>query len=307
MAEESSQSSLQPVGLTSALLALLTAALWAGTPVAILFSGEQLPPFAIAALRFLLATGTMVVWCRVERVRMRPERGEFGVLLTGGVLLFVQIGLFNMGVVRSSSSHATVLINMFVVWVACLDHFVTRTTRLTPARILGLLLAASGGLIVVAAAGKQTVQRDLPTLAGDAFLLSSSVVLAIKIAYTKHAVRKVAPSRFVLWHMVWGTVLFSVWSVCAEDRITVSLNMATWTGLVYQGVVVAGVCVAIQTHLLRHHPASQIAVFSCTTPLFGIALSALLRGDRLSLLLLVAGVCVAIGILLVTKRSRDLL
>ena len=73
--------------------------------------------------------------------------------------------------------------------------------------------------------------------------------------------------------------------------------------LVYQGVFVAGICFALQALLLRHHSASQISVFSFATPLFGVGTGILLRGDRMTPMLMVAAVCVAIGILLVNLKK----
>ena len=45
----------QPIGASSASLALLTSMLWGGTPVAIKYSQDVLPPLAVAAIHFALA------------------------------------------------------------------------------------------------------------------------------------------------------------------------------------------------------------------------------------------------------------
>ncbi len=63
--------------------------------------------------------------------------------------------------------------------------------------------------------------------------------------------------------------------------------------------LMAGVCFALQAVLLRKYSASQISVFSFATPLVGVAMSVLLRGDQLSPWLLASGMVVACGILLV--------
>ena len=76
-------------------------------------------------------------------------------------------------------------------------------------------------------------------------------------------------------------------------------------GVIYQGIFVAGLCFAIQAMLLRHHSASQISVFGFATPLFGVGLGVLLRGDPLSANLLVAAICVAVGIVLVNVSRRE--
>ena len=66
----------QPIGPSSASLAILTSFLWGGTPVAIKYSQDVLPPIGVAAARFLLAAGFMVAWCSIQRVSLKLEPGQ---------------------------------------------------------------------------------------------------------------------------------------------------------------------------------------------------------------------------------------
>lgn len=169
----------------------------------------------------------------------------------------------------------------------------------------GLAIAAAG---VAAVFWSESLESPLPgrdrvTLTGDLILLASAVLLAIKIVYIKQSVRLVEPAKLIFWHNVVALVCFTAFSLAWEDFTPSRLTWPAFWGAVYQGVFVAGLCFAIQATLLRHHSASQVSVFGFATPLFG-ALGVLMRGDRLSWSLLVAAVCVAIGILLVHATGR---
>src|SRR5689334_2087726 len=122
----SDQPAHRPMPLRAALLALLTAALWGANPVAVSFSVDALPPVAVAAIRFAMATAFMWVWCRVEGSSLRLREGQLIPCIVAGILMFIQIASFNVGVVASNSSHSTMLINTSVFWVAAFEHFVTR-------------------------------------------------------------------------------------------------------------------------------------------------------------------------------------
>ena len=230
--------------------------------------------------------------------------GQWRPALILGALLFAQISLFNVGVARSNASHGSLFINTFIFWVAGIEHWITGDDRLTLRKTLGLLLAGIAALSVVALeagpSATASAHPEQPTVVGDLILLASALLLGIKIVYTKFAVRHVEPGKLIFWHDVVGTVLFLIWSGLFETTELSDFTGPVILALLYQGVVVAGFCFAIQAVLLRRHSASQISVFSATTPLFGIALGVMFRGDSLSPWLIAAGLCVAVGIYLVS-------
>ena len=276
--------------------------LWGGNPVAVSFGVDALPPIAVAAIRFAMATAFMFFWCWWERCGLRLSREQWVPVLVAGIGLFAQISLFNVGVFLSNSSHGAMLIPTFVFWVNLLDHYVTKSDVLTPVKMLGLLMATAGVVLILSVAGTSSDgERSLDTasIRGDLVLLLSALVLAIKIAYIKHALKTVPPGKLIFWHDLIGVILFCAYSLMFERLSFAALSLTTWTALVYQGVVVAGICFAIQARLLMQHSASQIAVFSFVTPLCGVLFAVAFRGDLLSPWLIVSTICVAAGIWLI--------
>ncbi|MBT6846717.1 MAG: EamA family transporter, partial [Planctomycetaceae bacterium] len=86
------------------------------------------------------------------------------------------------------------------------------------------------------------------------------------------------------------------------DQISIDqVNHLVIWGLIYQGVIVGGLCFAIQTLLLNKYSASRITVFSFLTPIFGIATAATLRKDPLSPWIFLSLALVAAGIYLVNR------
>jgi len=298
--------SVEPVSLRTASLALLTVALWGGNPVAVSYSIDTLPPIAVAGLRFALATAFMFVWCRIEGSRLRLEPRQTLPVSLAAVGLFLQIGTFNIGVELSNSSHASMMINTFVMWVVLIEHFITGGDRLNLRKVGGVLIAFAGVAALLLQeedhAGDAATSLDAPTLIGDAILLLSAFILAVKIVYVKHTLKVVEPGKLIFWHDAIGVALFCAYSALFEEVRFSGLTTAATLGLLYQGIFVGGLCFALQAVLLRHHSASQIAVFSFATPLVGVGLGVLMRGDLLTAWLFVAAACVAAGIFLVNLR-----
>ena len=290
----------RPVRGGSLALVLLIVALWGGNAVAVSFSIDALPPIAVAAIRFAMATVVIFVWCLRERTALVPSREECWLSLIAGTLLFLQIGTFNVGVMLSNSTHGVMLVNTFVFGVAALEHFWLKTERFTTRRSAGLAAAAVGvAMVVLTHDASDGPSREL-FLVGDAILTLSAVLLAVRIVFVRSAVQKMAPSKLMLWHDVVAVALFVCWSACTESFEHTRLTWPAFWGLLYQGVIVGGVCFLIHANLLRSHSASQISVFSFATPIFGVFFSVLLRGEPLTLFVCLGAACVAWGIYLVT-------
>lgn len=303
----------QPLTLSSLLLVMVTVVVWAGTPTAVRFSTDLLPPITVAGLRFALAAVFMAGWAWLHGTSLRITPGELRPMLVGGVLLFLQIGMFTLGVHESNASHGSIFINTYIFWVVAIDHFVTRHDRLSIRKSLGLIFAATGAaLILTTTAQTHDVEvAESASLKGDLLLVLSAFILGGKISYTKTVVSRIAPDRFIFWHDVFGVVLFAI-AACAFEQIEPSMLLeigdpqmqAAWWGIAYQGFAVAGLCYALQTRLLEKHAASKVAVFSFATPLFGVLFAVLLRGDPISSSLFISGMSIAAGILLVNYPGR---
>ena len=299
-----------PLGIGGGLFVLLLALLWAGTSVTAREAVDRVPPLAVGGIRFGLAAIFMLGWCRWEGVSVGLRREQWGPSLVMGLLLFFQIATFNWGVAWSNASHATLLVNTYIFWVAAFEHYVARTIRLTLWQGIGLVIAAVGAGVLFIEAPHGTpshptaVSVDAATLRGDLMLCLSAALLAVKVLYTKHAVQLVPAGTLILWHDVIGTAMFVVTSAAFESWPADPWTTPIVVSLLYAGLVVSGFCFAAHAWMLRRHSASSISVFSFATPVFGVFLAVMFRDDRLSGWLILSGLLVAAGILLMNAAGR---
>jgi drug/metabolite transporter (DMT)-like permease len=298
---------LKPITLGAACVATLCAALWGGLAVAIRYTQEDIPPFLTAGLRFALASLFMAAWAKRDGAMLRPLSGEAARLALAGLLLYAQIGTFHWGLTKTNSSHASVLIGANPVIVAVLAHFLLPGDRLTVLKSLGLMLASAGLLLVVtgsmSVATQSSVSSDPATLKGDLVIFVSSFLLGSSLVYTKMLLRRMAAGKILFWSYVLATLGFLGTSAALEPVANVRFTSASFWGLMYQSVLVAGFCFAAWTALLRRHKASQLVVFAFGQPLFGMLFGRLFRDDPLTLGLAAGGLAIGIGILLVTRQD----
>ncbi len=290
-----------------------TAALWGGNPVAAKYTlmsdytDYGLPPITVSGIRFLLATFFMLIWCQFEKSPWRITPQQLPTCLIAGTLLAAQIGTFTIGVQLSNSTHTTILINTFIIWIFGYEHFINRTQRLSKLQFIGCTLAAASALVTLLLKSKAdttTVDTsDLPGLLGDCIIIISGALLAAKILFIKANLKTVQSGTLMLWHDLIAVIWFvAIAAYFERDQIFIDqVNHLVIWGLIYQGVIVGGLCFAIQTFLLNKYSASRITVFSFLTPIFGIATAATLRNDPLSSWIFLSLALVAAGIYLVNR------
>ena len=296
----------EPLGPLSIGLAVLTVMLWGGTAVANSIAMDIYPPLFVGGVRFGLAAIFMVAWCWIEKTPLWLRGVQWWFALIVGFLMFLQIATFSYGTAISNSSHAIVLVNSYVFWVAFYEGIIRRSIHFQWWQVLGLFLAGGGIIVLVANAEAEAVSKmDQPTLVGDLILALSGFSLAVKALVVKEAVRRVPSSSLILWHDVFGTGMLLAFSFSVEQHSNQMPTVQVVGALLFGGIAISGVCFVVNAMLLKKHCASQIAVFSFLSPLFGIVLAFVLRGDHLSRWLLLAGILVAAGIYLVNVASAD--
>ena len=281
------------VDLRGALLALLLSLFWGGNPVAIKLGLADAPPFRLAWMRFVIggAVITMWAWLTGRLAGLRVERAELRPLLVVTLLFVAQIGSMNVGTALTSAGHAAIMLNLYAVHTVLLSHFRIPGDQLTVRRLLGVLVAYGGIVVLFMRQG----QSGEASLLGDAIMVVSGFVLAERTVYLARVVRQLEPVKLLLAQATLGSAVFIVASALTESAAT------AWTprlaaSLLYQGVLVAGFNFVANLWLLGRYRPSGLAAFFLTQPIFGVAIAALVTGDRLTVDLLLACVAVAVGI-----------
>jgi len=112
-------SSLRPLDVRGASVALLLAALWGANPVAIKLGLADAPPLRLAWMRFVLGGLTILayaLWTRRGGM-FRLRRGEAAPIASLGLLFAVQITLMHVGIGLSSAAHGAVLLNAWLLQI----------------------------------------------------------------------------------------------------------------------------------------------------------------------------------------------
>lgn len=280
---------------TGVAAAALCCALWGGNAVAVKYAVPALPPFGCAALRFAIGLPLIAVVCRIVGQPLRVDRRSWGLLGLHAVLTVLQIGTFNWGASQSTAGQSSVFINVHPLVVAPLS-WVLLGERLSIRGLLGLGAAALGILILLSSSF-----RFGGSPAGDLVVLASGAIFGVQTIAQKRTFPRIPPATLLFAQTVLAIPLFLAYSAAVEGFAAYHFTPEAIGGLLYQGLAVSGICFTTWMLLLQRYPAGRLATITFLTPLFGVGLGHLIRGEPLSRPLLAAGGLVGWGIYLVAS------
>ena len=268
--------------------------LWGGNQVAIKVGLEGMPPLAMAAARFAIGWFVVAAAAAVTRQRVRLDAGEWRPLAGLCVLFVVQIATLNIGTSHTSASRSIVLISAYPFFTATFAHLLIPGDRLTRRQVAGMVLSFAGILCMFAESFAWTMTDYL---LGDAVVLLSAALLGLRQVVLKRLVADAHPYKVLFWQALMSLPVFVVASWVVEGGVdTYVWSWPVAAGVLYQGVVVAGVCFIILVSLLSRHSAGRLGAFGFVTPVVGVALSLWITGDLLTMGLVGSMALVGAGI-----------
>jgi drug/metabolite transporter (DMT)-like permease len=281
------------VDLRGALLALLLSLFWGGNPVAIKLGLADAPPLRLAWMRFVVGGLVIALWAWLtgRLAGLRVRRAEIRPLLVVTLLFVAQIGSMNVGTALTSAAHAAILLNLYAVHTVVLSHFLIPGDRLTARRLGGVVVAYAGIVVLFA----RQAAPGAASVLGDGIVFVSAFLLAERTVYLARVVRQIDPVKLLLAQATLGSAVFAAASALAESAPTAWTSRLAMS-LAYQGALIAGFNFVANLWLLGRYRPSGLAAFFLTQPIFGVAIAALVAGDRLTAELLLACLAVAVGI-----------
>ncbi|CAI8757054.1 MULTISPECIES: DMT family transporter [Pseudomonas] len=233
--------------------------------------------------------------------------------LLAGALFGLEFLFIAEGLKLTSAAHMSVFLYTAPVFTALGLHFMLPSERLRPLQWLGILLAF-GGIAFAFAGGISLAQLDGRMLLGDAFGVLAGLAWGATTVVVRASRLSEAPATLTLFYqLAVGFVGLLLIAVASGQVTHVQFTPLSIGSLLFQGLIVSFFSYLTWFWLLRRYLASNLAVFSFITPLFGVTFGVLLLGEPLSLNFVLGAIMVLLGVTLVSaeqwvrRRLRSLL
>jgi drug/metabolite transporter (DMT)-like permease len=279
---------------------------WGSTYLAIRFGVETIPPFLMAAMRFVIAGSLLYPWARL-RGAQRPTRIEWrSAAIIGTLLLFLGNGGVTWSEQRVPSGIAALLVSTVPIWIVLLDWLWHGATRPRPGVIVGLLVGFVGVSMLIGT--DQLFGHNRIDLWGVAVLFVATVSWAVGSLYSRKAILPSSPLLATSMEMLAaGAVLFVVAGLSGEFQQFHPSLVATrsWLSVGYLSVFGSIVGFSAYVWLLRVAHASRVATYAYVNPVIAIFLGWAFAGEEFTLQMLLAGAVIILAVvLIITNQSK---
>lgn len=285
-------------------VALAIMVVWGGTPLFSKLAAAQIDPLLVGVLRTVVAGVVGLPLVLAMRQPLPADRRGKVLLAVSGFAAFVAFPLmFTVGQHQTSAMHGALILATLPVFTSLFGTLVERR-RVSAMWVAGCVVALGGEAAVIAmrTAGAATGA----TLQGDAIVLVSAVVCSVGYVAGARLSQRGYPSLpTTLWGVGLAAVLLApaaVWSFAAHG--VPHAGAAAWGSVLILALVTSIVGYIAWYWALAKGGISRIAGVQFTQPLFGLALAAIVLGERPAPLMLVAAAAILSGAWMVQRATR---
>ena len=259
--------------ITGLLYLFATFFLWGSVYVAGKLGSAQMSPFLLSALRCVIAAPVLLVMAR-PHLGTKIDRGDFKYFLAIGALgYYMTIGLVQLGIHLTGASTAA-LVNSFNPVAIMLLSALWLRERITPVKLLCLVMAVTGTVIVAGGAhGRGELLGILATLLATLTWGSASV-------FVRKLTAKYPPILVTAYGMVLSLPLHLPTGLIAALRQPPQIDLRGALTVLYLGVVGSALSQISWAKALSRFPAGTCSLFYPLQAVFSALLGALLLRER---------------------------
>ena len=274
---------------------------WGSTFLAIRVGVREVPPFLLAAMRFLVAGVILYGWMIVRGERSPSGRQWMSASLLAVLIFVLDYGLVFWAEQRVPSGIAAVMLATIPVFMALSEIIFLRTQKLTVRLGTALLIGIAGVAVLVS----RSLNLGGPPVDGvEAVAL---IVAAMSWSVASALARKLPlpPSKVMSSgaQMLAGGVFLALTAAALGEFRHFhprTVSREAWLSLLY--LIVAGSIIAFTAYvwLIHHESPTKVGTYAYVNPVVAVLVGYFLGGEALGLRTILGTLFVLISVLVIT-------
>lgn len=280
---------------------------WGSTYLAIRIGVEQVPPFLLAAMRFLAAGILLFAWLRFRGAPSPSAREWASASLMGFLIFLVDYGCLFWAEQRVPSGIAAVVLATIPVFIALFEIIFLRTQRLTFRLALALLIGIAGVAVLVNHSfsfGEVPVNtRGAIALLVASVSWSFATILSRKLALPASKPMSAAAQMFT------GGVQLLLMSLAFGEFTRFharQVSWSAWAALLY--LVIAGSIVGFTAYiwLLHYESPTRVGTYAYVNPVVAVAIGYFFGHEPIGTRTLAGMALVLVSVVAITTAPKNI-
>jgi drug/metabolite transporter (DMT)-like permease len=278
--------------------------IWGSTYLAIRFAVETLPPFLMAATRFIIPGLIFYIWQR-RLGEPAPTRLQWrSAILIGFFLLVGGNGAISWAEQRVVSGVTALLIGTMPIWMVLIDSLRPGGSKPNRITLFGVLLGLVGIIVLVVPSLSKSSDHQL-NLLGVLVVLLGTLSWTIGSLYSRNAPLPKSPLLGTGMEMTAGGILLLIWGTLSGEwsRLAAAqVSNQSLLALLYLLVFGSMVGFSSYTWLLRVAPTPLVSTYAYVNPLLAVILGNVLANEPLTFNVVISAFVIISAVFLINME-----
>jgi drug/metabolite transporter (DMT)-like permease len=255
--------------------------LWGPSFLFIKVAVAEIPPLTLVLGRVGLAAVLLTVFLLVQGKSLPRSRTVWRHLAVMGLIHnAIPFVLFGWGEQYIDSALASILNGTVPLFTIVLAHYFVADDRLTPAKLVGVLIGFAGLLLLITPSFGDGLRG---TTFGLVAVALACLLYGVAIVYSRNNLRGLPPLVAPAGQMIMATIYLLPLSLLIDRPFSLTLPSLPAIGsMLALGVLGTAVAFVVYYRLLETAPASYVSMTTYVIPVFGVILGVLVLNEELT-------------------------
>lgn len=281
---------------------LFAVIVWGASFIATKVALQDISPVSVVWLRFSMGVLILGAAVAMRRQFALPKRSEWAYFALLGFLgITFHQWLQSNGLQTSEAGTTAWIVATTPVFMALLGRVVLKE-RLGWLKITGIFLAFAGVLLVVSKGDLSSVSVGRFGAPGDRLILVSAVNWAVFSVLSRRGLKSYPAGLMMFYVMSLGWLFTSLLFFAGGNTAEISnLTFNGWLGIAFLGIFCSGLAYIAWYDALQALSAAQTGVFLYIEPLVAVVVAFFVLGEPVTVISLIGGGVILLGVWLVNR------
>lgn len=288
--------------LVGILCGLGAASIWGGMYVVSKVVLEIIPPFSLVTLRLILGAITLAIVLLIRGVPQISSRQLWQVLGVGFVGYGISLSLQFLGTKLSTAANGSLVTSATPAFVL-LFAWILLKEKITRRRLFALFLATLG---VIAVIDPRSAQLNPDLFLGNLLLIGAAITWALYSVLVRKVTQNIDVLFFSLIAFVGGLPVSTpvgAWELATSGVGQISLGVVG--GVLFLGVISTALAMVLWNTSFAYVDAGLASLTFFAQPLVGTFLGWLFLKEKITLLFLLGGLLIGIGLVVSSREPNS--